>query len=268
MPHYTKHQIKKFYEKYKTTDITFNKKVIEYTRFIPSEIHFKVGNENFTCILNSSSMTGAHVILQADRLFFEKVNSNNKWVSLRLAFRREDKSNPLTFFIKSKVKTFNPLQGSKKNLYIIHIEYAQQPPDDYIEILGSLIDASSNAKNRKHERIDITTESLRLLKMESNNGVILVNKKATRCIIRDISLSGCKIIAKGAKESFEQKDTIFALKFIGESDFSKIPGKIVRSELIKENEEFSTLGIQFIENKIPNLFLRFVTDYFSLQKKS
>lgn len=264
MPHYTKHQIKQFYEKYRQIDITFNKKVIEYTRFIPSEISFKVGNDNYNCIVNSSSMQGAHVIIQADKIFFEKVNSNNKWVSLRFAFRREDKSNPMTFFIKSKVKSFNPLKGStSKNLFIIQIEFAQQPPDDYIEILGSLIDAGTNAKNRKHDRIDITSESIRLLHLESNNGIIILNKQAVRCIIRDISLSGCKVIAKNDDKNCANKPVIFAIKFIGEADYIKIPGKILRCELINENEDFLTLGIEFAENKVPNLFVRFISDYFS-----
>ncbi|MBN2739256.1 MAG: PilZ domain-containing protein [Spirochaetales bacterium] len=263
MPHYTKHQIKQFHEKYKEIDITFNKKVIEYTRFIPHEISFKVGNDNYSCIVNSSSMMGAHVILQADKIFFEKVKANNKWVSLRFAFRREDKSHPLTFFIKSKVKSFNPLQGKTQNLFIINIEFAQQPPDDYIEILGSLIDAGTNSKQRKHDRIDISNESMRLLHLESNNGIIYVNKKAVRCIIRDISLSGCKIIAKGDSQYFMNQPAIFAIKFSGEPEYTKIPGKILRTELIKENEDFLTIGIQFVENHIPNLFVRFVSDYFS-----
>ncbi|MBN2736169.1 MAG: PilZ domain-containing protein [Spirochaetales bacterium] len=263
MANYTKHRMTQLYEKYHEIEVTFNKKVVEYTRFIPGEITLKIGNERYSCILNSSSMVGAHIILKADKTLFEKINDNKGRVFLRFAFQRDKSAIPLSFFVESRVKSSNPLKGNSQNLFIIHIEYSKQPPDDFIEILGTLIDAGANNKHRQQNRITLNNEAMELLHLESGNGVLNINNQNIPCIIREISQSGCKIIAKITPEQCENQNGIFAFKFAGDTEYSGIPGKIVRTESIKDNQEFLVLGMEFVGDKVPALLVRYIDEYFS-----
>ena len=52
-------------------------------------------------------------------------------------------------------------------MQFVSLEFTQRPPDDLIQILGSLLEANSNAQRRKDERIVITPESMKKLGLDS-----------------------------------------------------------------------------------------------------
>lgn len=271
MAHLTQHKIDKFYKNYKEKDITFNKNIISVTKLIPSEIYLKCGSQNYPCILNSSSMMGARIILQADSAFFEQLNSQNKKVSLRYAFKRSEKSGvPLTFFIKSKVEAFNPFSSTKPNLYFLTLIYSQKPPDDLIEILGRILDVHANAKRRKDERIVITKELQNELHMKSNQGAIVVGDQKKSCIIRDLSFFGAKIIVAGNKDS--QCEVPKPMKMV--IQFNEDPpgnclltGDVVRCDVLKDRNDFMMLGIKFDEKQVPLAYTQILNEYLSTRKR-
>jgi len=267
MAHLTQHQLTQFFEKHGTVDITFNKHIINSTRMIPGEIYVKCGAKNYSCILNSSSMVGARIIIQANALFFEELNESNKWVSLRFAFSRSDKHFPLTFFIKSKVESFNPFNSSTPNLHLINLKYAQRPPDDLIEILGMIIEMNSNAKQRQHERIDIGVETIETLGLKSANSVILIGNEKKSCIIRDLSYYGAKIITTGITDNCEGKEIKFVVPFTGDLGNCILDGNIARCEPIKTKESFSLVGVHFIEERVAMGYIKTLKDFFDKKDK-
>ncbi|MBN1699313.1 MAG: PilZ domain-containing protein [Spirochaetales bacterium] len=221
----------------------------------------KCGKDTFPCILNSSSMVRAQVIAQVTKSFFDKVNHNNKKVTLRLAFHRPDNSNPLCFFIQTKIDGYNPFISKNPNLYFINLSYMQKPPDDLIAILGKLIEAGSTVKKRRHERITITPESLRMLKIQNTQGVLLGEDFKVKCLLRDLSLSGAKVIVAGKSEQFEGKKVVLGILLFEYTGACKIQGTILRCEEMKEHEDFIALGINFDEKNVPAEYNRRIIDY-------
>jgi len=268
MAHLTKHQLTLFFDKHKAIDITFNKHIITTTRLIPSEISIKLGAKSYSCILNSSSMIEARIIIQVNQLFFEELNQNNKWVSLHFSFGRSDKHYPLTFFIKSKVDSFSPFNSTKPNLYLLNLIYSQRPPDDLIEILGTIIEMNSNARQRKNDRIDMSTENLVNLGMKSPNSILVIGNEKKSCIIRDISFFGAKAISTGQPDFFQDKEVKIVIPFAREPGNCIIDGQIIRCEPIKANDSFVLLGIHYHEERVALTYIKALKVFFDKKDKA
>ena len=110
-------------------------------------------------------MTGARIIAKVNTIFFNRVKKNNYIVHLRFAFSSGDSPRQISFYILSRMEEYTPFESNKPDLFFIDLKYTQRPPNDLVIILGTLIEAGSNIKKRKNERIIITPETLRMLKI-------------------------------------------------------------------------------------------------------
>lgn len=257
------YQIKSYYERYKEVDITFNKKIMEFIQVIPTEIFLKCKDYTYPCIINSSSMTGARVIAQVNTLFFNRVKSNNDIVHLRFAFHKGDSPGQISFYVLARMEEYTPLESKKPDLYFIDLKYAQRPPNDLVIILGTLIEAGATIKKRKNERIAITPESLRMLRIKGAQAVLLLKGTSQKCLLRDISLSGAKVITAGNNEKYLEKGVVLVIHTNESMILGKIPGKVKRCEGIKGQEGFLALAIHYDEGSIPPEYSKRIIDYIS-----
>ena len=58
----TSQQLSRYLEQYGTTEVTFNKQVIDATGLVPRNVFLKIADQQWPCIVYSSSMKGARVI--------------------------------------------------------------------------------------------------------------------------------------------------------------------------------------------------------------
>jgi hypothetical protein len=265
MPSLTSYTLNNFYEKFRTIEITFTKKIAEITKLLSDDVFLKCGNTQFPCIINSSSMAGAQIIINSTASFFDQLRKNNQKVFLRFAFARADKATPLTFFIQSKVEGYTPLP-ERKNLFFVRISYGQRPPDDLIGIIGTLIqEASSNIVKRKEERIVVTYEVLKALKIKDQRCRVLYQSSTLVSILRDISASGAKIIVQGKGDVFLNKQIFLCIQFEGEKNTCNLTANVKRIEEIKERDDFIALGLEFVESPTLKGFQRIVQQYLKNQ---
>jgi hypothetical protein len=265
MPSFTAYTINNYYDRFRNIEITFTKKIAEITKLLAEDVYLKCGNSQFPCIINSSSMESAQIIVSSTASFFENLRKNNQKVFLRFAFTRTDKATPLTFFIQSKVEGFTPLP-ERKNLFFVRISYSQRPPDDLIGIIGSLIaEASSNIVKRKEERIVITPQVLKDLKIRDQRCSILFQNSKLLAILRDVSPSGAKIIIQGKGEVFLGKQIFLCIQFEGEKNPVTFTANVKRIEEIKERDDFTALGLEFADSPTLKGFQRIIVQY---QKKT
>ncbi|MBN2532694.1 MAG: PilZ domain-containing protein [Spirochaetales bacterium] len=257
------YQITSYYERYKEVDITFNKKVMEFMQVIPKEIYLKCKDYIYPCIINSSSMIGARIIAQVDMLFFNRVKTNNNIVHLRFAFQKGDSTGQISFYVLSKMEQYTPFESNKPDLYFIDLKYNQHPPNDLVIILGTLIEAGSMIKKRKDERIAITPESLRMLRIKGSQAIFIIEDTQQKCLLRDISLSGAKVITARGKEEYLGKSVTLVLYSVENYLLGKMPGIVKRCEEIKGHEGFLALAIQYDEKNIPPEYSKRIIDYMS-----
>lgn len=264
----TSQQIYRYYDLYKTVDVTFTKDVIRATGLNSKQVFLKCVGEQWPCVIYSSSMSGAKIIASTKSDLFEKVRNANNLVSLRFSFRIADKADPLSFFVAARVAGYTPYNQDKADLSFLNLVYTQRPPDDLIEILGKLLEASVNSKKRREERIVITADSIRKLGLKSKDLVVSVEGVPRKCIVRDLSFSGAKVLVLGVARFLLHKDAELRLELDDRKEPLLLRGRFIRHEPVEGRKDIAALAISFHEESIPMEYKMRINDYLGHIRKA
>ncbi len=257
----TGQQLLKYYNEYREKQISFNRQIIQVLKLMPREVYLKCHGDQFPCVIYSASMVAAKVVANLGTPAMQKLRRANNTVALRFAFGRDDKSEPLFFFVPGKITNYTFYNSTMPDLYFLTVEYTAKPPDDLIDLLGQILEANANFKRRKEDRIDINPAAIKALGLESKEAAIVVNEQAKRCIIRDLSFSGAKVLLFGAGEGDVGKTVILQPSFLGEKAKVLVPGTAVRYEEVVGRNDIGALGIRFLEDKIPIAYKMILNSY-------
>jgi hypothetical protein len=260
----TSQQIGKWYELYKTIDVTYTKEIIKSTGLDTRGVFLKCIGEQWPCVIYSSSFSGAKVIASSKQELGDRVTKANNLVSLRFSFKFLDKPDPVSFFIGAKVlgySSYSPAGGG--DLQFVSLQYTQRPPDDFIDILGRLLEANMNASRRKDERILLNSAAVRRLCLVSKDSYVYVQGVPRKCILRDLSFSGAKAIIVGLAKFLVDKECILRVDMDEPRESLDIKGTIVRYEDVEGRKDLTAVAIHFDEQSVPMTFKMHVNDYLS-----
>ncbi|GHV75596.1 cyclic di-GMP binding protein [Spirochaetia bacterium] len=246
----TQQKIASYYTLYKGIDVTYTKEIIQVTGLLTQQVLLKCGGDFWPCVVYSSSFEGAKVVANLKSGITEKLQRGNNSVSLRLSFKGVDADTPVTFFVSARVAGYNPYGGSPDTA-LFTLQFTQRPPDDLIEIMGRVLDATINSSKRKAERVIITPDSLRKLRIISKDTAAFIEGVPRRCILRDISFSGAKIIMMGVAKFLVEKDTALRLDFEDPRESFLVRGKFIRAEPVEGRKELIALAIDFDDAAVP-----------------
>jgi hypothetical protein len=249
----TSQKITTYYERFKDISVTFTKEIIQVTGLLTQQIHLKCGNDFWPCVVYSASFENAKVVANVKTGLLGKLQSANNFVSLRFCFRPPGESNSVTFFVAARVLATAPY-GNSQDVNIFTLQFSNRPPDDLIEIIGRVLDANVNSAKRKDLRIALTPESLRKLKLLTTESSVFLQGVPRRCILRDISFSGTKLIMVGVTKFLIDKDASVRFEFNDPRETITIKGKFVRAEEVEGKREMVALGLQFDEPTVPMNF--------------
>lgn len=247
----TSQQLAQYYSSYKDREITFNRQIIQVLRLLPREVYLKSSGDQLPCILYSSSMAGAKIVASLRAGALRQVRLAGNSVSLRFAFGRADKPESLHFFIPAKITNFTFYDTARPDLYFLSLEYTTKPPDDLIEMLGQVFEAHSNFTRRKDERIELNPATIKLMGIQSKEAALVLEKRTRRCIIRDLSFSGSKVLLFGARPEDVRKTAVLQFSLLTQRESIAIPGAIVRFEEVVGRDDIGAFGIRFLEGQIP-----------------
>lgn len=264
----TSRQLQQYYSEYKEREITFNRQVIDVLKLLPREVYLKCHGDKLPCVVYSSSMTGAKIVASLNAAVMQKLRLADSSVSLRLAFRRTEKREPLFFFVPAKITNYTFYNAEKPDLYFLSIEYTSKPPEDLIEMLGQLFDANTNFQRRKDERIDLNPTTIKALGVEGKEASLVVNKQVKKCIIRDLSFSGAKVLLFGAVAEDVQKTAVLQFSLTDQKQKILIPGTILRFEEVVSREDIGAFGISFIEEKTPMSYKMMINNYLKIHRQA
>jgi hypothetical protein len=257
----TSRQLLQYYGEYKEREITFNRQVIDVLKLLTRDVYLKCHGDQIPCVVYSSSMTGAKIVASLNAATMQKLRLANNSVSLRFAFRRTEKFEPLFFFVPAKITNYTFYNTEKPDLYFLSIEYTAKPPDDLIEMLGQLFDANTNFQRRKEERIDLNPTTIKALGVEGKEAALVVDKQEKTCIIRDLSFSGAKVLLFGAVAEDVQKTAVLQFSLSGQKQKILLPGRIVRFEEVVGREDIGAFGFRFVEEKTPMSYKMVINNY-------
>jgi len=246
----TTQKVATYYERYKNIDVTFTKDMIQTTGLITEQVHLKCGSDFWPCVFFATSFQGSKVVANTKSGLMGKLQQANNLVSLRLCFKNPETENPLTFFVAGRVMGSVPYKNSNE-ISMLTIQFTQRPPDDLIEVIGRVLDANVNSSKRKDERITITPETQRKIKLLAKETAAYVQGVPRRCILRDMSFSGAKVIMMGVAKFLVNKDTALRFDFDDPRETFLVKGRFIRSENVEGKKEMIALATEFDEAVVP-----------------
>ncbi|OQY34160.1 MAG: hypothetical protein B6241_05595 [Spirochaetaceae bacterium 4572_59] len=258
----TKQLISQLYEKYKSIDVSFNKDVVKTTGLQPKKVYLKFKDRQRPCVLYSCSFESARIIVALTDTLVQRLQDNETNLSLRFSFLRDETPKPIehNFFIQSRLISHSILSEDQPNLYILTLSYSTRPPDDLIETLGFLLEANVNATKRKEERILITVDSMKTLRLGSKNCILCIDSIPRKGILRDLSFSGCKIIIQGNAKFLINK-TVFVKMISDKGESFQIKGKILRFEEVQGRRDLAVIALYFALEDLSLSYKMMINNY-------
>jgi hypothetical protein len=258
----TSQQISKWFELYKTIDVTITKEIIKATGLDPRYVYLKCVGEQWPCVIFSTSFVGAKLIASSRPAFTDALKKANALVSLRFSFRMEGKVDPVSFFVQGHATGFAPYVQGGGDLQFMNVEYTQRPPDDLIDILGRVMEANVSSVRRREDRVLINPDSMRKIGLVTKDTVIFVQGVPRKCIIRDLSFGGAKIIIVGLARFLVGKECIIRMEMEDPREIFDVKGKIVRFEDVEGRKDLAAVAITFEETSLPLSYKIHLNSYF------
>jgi hypothetical protein len=262
----TSQQIARYYQEYSAVEVTFTKDVIQATLLYPKQVYLKCMGYQWPIVVYSASMTEAKIIANLKTSLSEAIRKANSMVSLRLSFLQRDKADPLSFFVGAKITGYTPYGQEKPELYFLTLSYTQRPPDDLIEILGRLIDANTSSTRRQDERIPITADSARAMGLSHKDAKVYIDGVPRRCIVRDISFGGAKVVILGVAKFLVDKPAMLRLTATETDEEIDVPARVLRFEAVEGRNDIAAIALQFDPEKIPMKFKLMISGFLNSGK--
>lgn len=263
----TSQQLQNYYDFYRDKEVTYTKEVLRTLAVDPRQIYIKCNGAQWPCIINSTSFQFARIIVGTKGgAYAAMAKKDPPPVSLRFYFIQQH-DQPISFFVTGRITDISPYMSSTE-LAVITLTFTQRPPDDLVEKIGSMLEANSNAIRRKDERIIITDDSKRRLNMTKEETIIFIQGVPRRCILRDISFSGAKVILLGIEKFIQGKDVILRLRFDDPDEIIQLPGHVVKTDPVEGRPEIIYACIQFDESNVPTSYRIRINTYLTSMRKT
>lgn len=269
----TSQQLNKYYDLFRDTEIPFTKDVILTLKMDPRQVYIKCNAGQWPCIVNSTSFQLARIIVGIKGGAFQELSQEAKKPEdqkrvFQIRFCFYDVNNqPINFFVSGKVGAIATYMQSK-DLVIVTLNFTQRPPDDLIEPVGRLLEANANALRRREERISINADSMRKLSLTKEETFVLIDEVPRKCIIRDLSFSGAKVILLGVEKFLTNKNTVLNLDFEDPVEKVAVPGTIVSADLVEGRKDIVAASISFDEAKIPLTYKLHINNFVTAVRKN
>jgi len=262
----TSQQLTKYYDTFRAISVTYTKEVVKSTGLQPQSVFIKCLGEQWPCVIYSSSFQEAKVLAPNKPALMERIAKANNLVSVRLAFKISDASDPVMFFVSGKVSGFSPYAQSSGSLQFISLQFTQRPPDDFVEIMGRMLEANVASARRSDDRILLTPDAIRKIGLARKESTVLIDGVPRRCILRDLSFSGAKVIIVGLAKFLVGKPCILRVDLDDPRETVAIAGKVVRYEDVEGRKDLTAIAVNFNAGTIPMSYKMHLNDFLGQKK--
>jgi hypothetical protein len=246
----TSQKVAALYERFRDIDVTYTKEIIQVTGLQSKQVYLKCVSDVWPCVIYSSSFQGAKIAVNVKSGLIAKLQQANNMVSLRFCFKDPIQGEQVTFFVSARSLGYSPSGGSQ-DVGLFNVQFTQRPPDDLIEIMGRLLDANVNSTRRKGERVVVTAEILRKLSLHSSECAVFIQGVPRRCILRDVSFGGVRVIMMGVVKFLLDKEASLRIDFDDPRESFLVKGKFTQAESVESRKDMVVLNLAFDEGLIP-----------------
>ncbi len=262
----TSQQLTKYYDTFRTIAVTYTKEVVKSTGLQPQNVFLKCLGEQWPCVVYSSSFESAKILAPTRSTLMERIQKANNLVSVRLSFKLSDAADPMLFFISGKVNGFSPYAQSNGTLQFISIQFTQRPPDDFVEIMGRMLEANVASTRRSDDRILLTPDAIRKIGLARKESTIMIDGVPRRCIMRDLSFTGAKLIIMGLAKFLVGKPCKLHIDLEDPRETIVVPGSVVRYEDVEGRKDLTAIAIKYDDATIPMSYKMHLNDFLSQKK--
>jgi len=263
----TTQQLSRYYEQYRTTDVTFNKQVISAVGLVARGVYLKTPDRQIPCMVFSSSMSAARVIATVPAVVMAGLKQPNNRLALRWCFKLPDKVEPITFFTTCRPTGFTHYAMQGPDVNFVTLEFTQRPPDDLILILGSLLEANFNSQKRRDERIIVNPETIKKLGLESREAALVLDGRERKCILRDLSFSGCRVIITGKPETYANRSASLRITVGDQAPDITLAASVRRVDEVGGRREILTVSLEF-SGDTPMSYKLLINSYISTLRRA
>jgi hypothetical protein len=257
----TSQKIAALYERYREIEVAYTKEIVQVTGLQTKQIYLKCVSDVWPCVIYSSSFQGAKVAVNIKSGLLPKLQQANNMVSLRFCFKDPFQGGEqVTFFVAARSLGYSPYQDST-DVGLFNVQFTQRPPDDLIEIMGRLLDANVNSTRRKGERVLITPETIRKLSLRSSECAVFIQGVPRRCILRDVSFGGARLIIQGVVKFLLEKDASLRVDFEDPRESFLVSGKFTQAENVAFRKDMVIINLAFNEGQIPMGYKMRINEY-------
>ncbi|GMO32057.1 MAG: PilZ domain-containing protein [Termitinemataceae bacterium] len=265
MGNLTRQKIQTFYDQFKTIPITFTKEIIQVTGLQAKQVSIKCTSDFFPCVIYSTNFEEAKLVANSKSGIMERFKETNNSASIKFSFKVPSTGEQVAFLVPVHMSGCSPYNGSEE-MTMFTMQFSQRPPDDLIEIVGRVIEANWYASKRKDEAIPVNAETLRKLKFITKDVGITVEGVPRRCILRDISISGARIIVLGISKMLVGKSGSIKFEFTDPIESYEIKGTYASAESVADRKDMAVLNLQYID-PIPLTYKVRLSEYLGTNRK-
>ena len=260
-------QNSRYYDFFREQEIIFTKSNIQILHLDLREIYIKFNGGQWPCIINSTSLQSAKIIIGTASGAYKEMTQNPKVnLSLRYSFVEPNESK-VQFFVACSVERIIPLPNTEE-LVIVSLLFTQRPPDDLISRIGEFIETNENFKNRKEDRIEVNPNSIRKLGIEREETIVFVDGIPRKCILKDLSFGGAKIMFVGIPKFLINKPVDLKILFSEANETVGIKGIIKDAQFLEGRKDIAVVHIKYEEDKVPLLYKRRINNYITNYQKN
>lgn len=254
-----------YYDYYRDKEVIFSKANIKYLKLDPREIYLKCNGGHWPCIINSSSLQQAKIIVGTSCGIFDILRTKKDVnVSLRYGFFEQNEK--FQFFVTCNVINIEKYQD-KNDLALITLAFNQRPPDDLILKLGEFIEINENFKFQNKQKIPINKENIRLLSIPKEETFIYIQNVPRKCILKDISFGGVTLLLVGIPKFLEKKEVELRLLFSDTNEQVALKGIIESAEFMPGRKDISVVEVVYVQELVPMNYKFHINSYLTSSSK-
>lgn len=260
------HQMSEYYDFFRDKEIVFSKQNLKALRIDPRQIYVKCNGGQWPCIINSTSLQMATIIIGTNSGVYKEFNKKEIGnVSLRYCFIDQSNS-PIQFFVNCSVFEIKPYQGSAE-LAIVTLNFTQRPPDDLISRIGEFLQVNENFKKKIDEPILLTKETIRELGIPKEESYIFIANVPRKCILKELSFGGAKLLFVGIPKFLQDKPADLKLLFVDTNEKISLPCIIKQAEFLPNRKDIVFVRIEYNVDDIPITYKFHLNSYLTSNQK-
>jgi hypothetical protein len=264
MSHLGVSALQALYQEYLDVEVTYSKEVVTGLGQVSSGSSLKCQGDVYPCLVHSCSFRKAILLLRLPAANWKVSQFGTKLAVLTLMFLQPKTSKKELFQFNGSLEVVQENQSETGLLSImLEVKFSHRPPEGFLQVQGSYLTLRKETHQRKEARITVNTETMDLLGLTSSHSTLVIDHIERKCLIRDLSYQGARVILTGVANFLLQKPFELTVP-IRNMTPNQIPGQILRAEPVPGHRGLAIVALGYHNDRVPIEYLRVLQKGFKL----